>query len=484
MIAIGGAIGTGLFMGSGNTIATAGPSIILIYALIGFFLFFVMRALGELLLSNLHYKSFRDIAEDQLGAWAGFVSGWTYWLTWIVVGISDMVAITGYFRELWPADDAGNGGIPLWLGAIITIAVLLGLNLAAVKLFGELEFWFAIIKIVAIIALVVIGIVFIAQGFQPEGAAHSASVANLWNDGGFFPLGFSGFIGGFQIAFFAFTGIELVGTAATETKNPAVSLPKAINAIPVRVALFYIAALVIIMSVMPWSLANKDRSPFIMMFEYVGGGTIAIIGGATMSIAAFVVTIVVLTSAWSSANSGIFSTSRMLFGLAESKKAPKLFAKLSAQKIPAMALFFSCAILCLSIPLLYATGSVGAAFQTATSVATMLFMVVWFLILASYVMYRRNHDDRHQLSIYKVPGGVNMVYVTAAFLVFGIITLLPAADSRNGLIGAAVWVIVLCLVYFFVYRKANPDDEDFTKRYWASHPPETAEYYESAIIQK
>src|ERR1700761_5883216 len=219
LIAIGGAIGTGLFMGSGKTISLAGPSVIFAYAIIGSVLFFMMRAMGELLLSNLHYKSFVDFNYDLLGPCAGFFTGWTYWFCWVVTGIADVVAITGYIQFWAP-------GVPLWLPGAACILLLLSLNLLTVKLFGEMEVWFALVKIVAIVSLIVIGVVLIAIGFtSPTGA--KAAVANLWTNGGWFPHGGSGFLAAFQIAVFAFVGIELVGTASAEARDPEKTLPKA-----------------------------------------------------------------------------------------------------------------------------------------------------------------------------------------------------------------------------------------------------------------
>ncbi|MFY3758300.1 D-serine/D-alanine/glycine transporter, partial [Escherichia coli] len=181
LIAIGGAIGTGLFMGSGKTISLAGPSIIFVYMIIGFMLFFVMRAMGELLLSNLQYKSFSDFAADLLGPWAGFFTGWTYWFCWVVTGIADVVAITAYAQFWFP-------GLSQWIVSLLCVLVLLTLNLATVKMFGEMEFWFAMIKIVAIIGLIITGVVMIATHFQsPNGSV--ASLSHLWNDGGMFPKG-------------------------------------------------------------------------------------------------------------------------------------------------------------------------------------------------------------------------------------------------------------------------------------------------------
>jgi len=439
LIAIGGAIGTGLFMGSGKTISLAGPSILLVYTIIGILLFFVMRAMGELLLSNLKYKSFRDIAESVLGPWAGFFSGWTYWFCWIVIGIADLTAVTAYVQYWWP-------DVPKWLAATCLVALLLGLNLIAVRLFGEVEFWFATIKIVAIISLIVVAVVMVVAGFtSPEG--HQASVANLWNDGGFFPTGGGGFLAGFQIAFFAFVGIELVGTAAAETKDPMKTLPKAINAIPLRVMLFYICALAAIMAVTPWRSINPAVSPFVSMFGLAGFGA-----------AASVVNFVVLTSAASSANSGIFSTSRMLFGLALDHKAPERFGRLTKHKVPANGLIFSCSCLLPGLVLLYLSDSVIQAFTVATTVASVLFIFVWSIIMVSYLVYRRRNADLHEASTYKMPAGIPLTYVVLFFFVvmLGILALEP--DTRIALMFTPIWFIVLGLIYA-VQRRRHPDFE-------------------------
>ena len=227
MIAIGGAIGTGLFMGSGKTTCLAGPAVLFVCMIIGLILFFVMRAMGEILLSNLDYKSFGDLAGDILGPWAGFVTSWSYWFYWVVAGVADVVAITASVQVL-------ASGTPLFLPALLVPVLLLTLNLPSVKVFGELEFWFAIVKVVAILALIVTGAIMIGTQFtSPDGAV--ARLSNIWNDGGMFPHGAMGFVLGFQIAILAFGGIDLVGTAAAETKDPKKTMPLAINLIPIRV---------------------------------------------------------------------------------------------------------------------------------------------------------------------------------------------------------------------------------------------------------
>lgn len=325
LIAIGGAIGTGLFMGSGKTIHLAGPSILVVYLSIGVMLFFVMRAMGELLLHDLNYKSFQDFSAEFLGPWAGFFSGWTHWLCWIVTGMADLIAIAGYWN-FWVNPDAAAGGklAPLAIVlALATLGFLLSLNLLTVSLFGELEFWFALIKIIAIVALIVVGVGMVFIGFTaPDGT--QAAVSNLWaRPGGFFPHGIDGFFAGFQIATFAFVGIELVGATAAETADPKRTLPRAINQIPIRIIIFYVGALLAIMMVTPWDMVNPAMSPFVNLFNLVG-----------ITAAASMMNFVVLTSAASAANSGLFSTSRMLYGLAHKGMAPRQVGLLSGRKVP------------------------------------------------------------------------------------------------------------------------------------------------------
>jgi D-serine/D-alanine/glycine transporter len=430
MIAIGGAIGTGLFMGSGKTISLAGPGVLFVYMIIGFMLFFVMRAMGEILLSNLEYKTFGDFAGDLLGPWAGFVVSWSYWFYWVVVGVADIVAITAYVQVLAP-------GTPLWLPALMTPLLLLCLNLPTVAAFGEMEFWFAIIKVVAIIALIITGAVMIGTHFtSPTGSV--SSLSNLWNDGGMFPHGALGFILGFQIALFAFGGIELVGTAAAETKDPLKTMPRAINSIPIRVMLFYVGALTVIMAVNPWRTINAGNSPFIGMFTLAGLG-----------VAAIVVNLVVLTSAASSANSGIYSTSRMIYGLAGHGNAPKPFAKLSSRKVPQNALLFSCMFMLFGIVMLYAGDSVMGAFVVVTSLGSVIVVFTWSMIMVSYIAYLRRRPQLHAASTFKLPGSTFMPYVVLVFFVLMLVALAQAADTRMGLYVAPIWFVLLGIAWHF-----------------------------------
>ena len=448
LIAIGGAIGTGLFMGSGKTIHAAGPSILLVYLIIGVMLFFVMRAMGELLLHDLNYKSFQDFSVEFLGPWAGFFSGWTYWLCWVVTGMADVVAVAGYWNFWVRPDNPGVLSTTAIVLSVATFAVLLVLNLLTVKFFGEVEFWFAIIKIVAIVALIVLGIGLVVTGFTaPDGTR--AAFDHLWNrPGGVFPNGLSGFYAGFQIAVFAFVGIELVGTTAAETADPERTLPKAINSIPIRVILFYVFALAAIMMVTPWDQVNPKVSPFVNMFTLAGIGA-----------AAAIMNFVVLTSAASSANSGIFSTSRMLYGLAHKGMAPHQFGRLSSHRVPHLGLYVTVALIVgAAVALLAAGDTVMEAFTTVTTVSAVLFIFVWSLILASYIVYRRRHPEAHARSLYKMPGGVVMCGVVLVFFVFVLYLLTQEADTRAALMWTPLWFVVLGIGWFFVRGRTRTDD--------------------------
>ncbi|WP_375649589.1 amino acid permease [Bartonella sp. OT172YNZD] len=434
LIALGGAIGTGLFMGSGKTISVAGPSIILVYAIIGCALYFVMRAMGELLLSNSQYRSLIDFSTDMLGPGIAFFVGWSYWLSWVVTGAADIIAIITYMHFWWPM-------LNPWIAVFSCIGFFLIFNLFAVKLFGELEFWFGLIKVVAILALIVVGFYMIATGFtSPNGTV--ASLNHVWNDGNIFPRGMTGFFAGFQIAIFSFVGIEIAGTTAAEVKEPKKVLPKAINAIPVRIVLFYIFSLAVIMSVTPWDQIVPDKSPFVSMFWLAG-----------IPIAAGLINFVVLTSAASSANSGIFSTSRMIYGLATQKGAPPILGKLSKYHVPANALFFSCLCILIGYTIASLSPSLITAFTIVTSISAIAFLFVWSVILVSYIVYRRNRPHLHTQSVYKMPGGVIVCGVILVFFAFMLYLLTLEEDTLTALKYGIFWFIFLGITYFTFVKK-------------------------------
>ncbi|QOQ38655.1 amino acid permease [Trueperella pecoris] len=429
LIALGGAIGTGLFMGSGSTIHSAGPSIILVYLVIGFVLFLIMRAMGEILIHNLHYKSFQDFAHDLIGPWAGFITGWTYWFLWVVIAIGDMIVITGYF-DFWIGNMTVSAFLTLGLLGCLTLV-----NLLTVRLFGEVEFWFSLIKIAAIVSLIAVGSVMVFSGFTgPSGEA--ASFSHLWDHGGFFPTGASGFLGAFSIAIYSFIGTELIGTTAAETKEPKTTIPRAINQVPFRIAIFYVGALAVIMAITPWDVIDPERSPFVSVFSMVGLGA-----------AASIMNFVVLTSAASSANSGIFSSSRMMFGLAKSHHAPRLFGQLSSHRVPWRALMFIGLLILIYLPILFIGGSVLKGFELIAAVATTLILFIWALILVSYIRYRRTHRAEHEASEFKVHFASVTPWLALAFIVFiaGVLVYFPA--TRFPTLLTPVWFVVLAIVW-------------------------------------
>lgn len=381
LIAIGGAIGTGLFLGSGKSIHFAGPSILFAYMITGIICFLIMRSLGELLLSNLNYHSFVDFVQDYLGDMAAFITGWTYWFCWISIAMADLTAV-GLYTQYWLP------GVPQWVPGLIALIILLIMNLATVKLFGELEFWFALIKVIAILALIVIGLVMIFKGFSTSSGV--SSFTNLWSHGGLFPNGMHGFILSFQMVVFAFVGIELVGLTAGETENPEKVIPKAINNIPVRVLLFYIGALLVIMSIYPWDIINPSESPFVQVFVAVG-----IVGAAS------IINFVVLTSAASACNSAVFSTSRMVYSLAKDHNAPESMAKLTQRKVPRNALFFSAIVILIGVTLNYIMPE--GVFTLITSISTVCFIYIWGITVICHMKYRKTRPELAKTNKFKLP---------------------------------------------------------------------------------
>ncbi|MBP2032059.1 D-serine/D-alanine/glycine transporter [Clostridium algifaecis] len=442
LLAIGGAIGTGLFLGSGRSIHLAGPSILFAYAITGIMLFFVMRALGELLLSNLNYHSFVDFVYDYLGEGAAFITGWTYWFCWISLAMAD-VAATGLYIQYWFPN------VARWVPSLIVLVILLIMNLTAVKLFGEMEFWFALIKVIAILALIVVGTVMIIKGFSTN--AGSSSFANLWNYGGWLPNGVSGFILSFQMVVFAFTGIELVGITAGETENPEHVIPRAINNIPIRIIIFYIGALGIIMSIYPWNSVNPGKSPFVQVFTSMG-----------ITAAASIVNFVVLTSAASACNSGIFSTSRMVYSLAKEDNAPNSMKKLTSNHIPCNAAIFSAAVILIAVILNYIMPE--GVFVLITSISTFCYIYIWAIIVICHIKYHRTKPELAAKNKFKMPLYPIINYLILAFFAFVIVTLAFNNETRVALFVTPVWFIMLGVIYNIRKSKIKNENKEDVKR--------------------
>ena len=430
LISIGGAIGTGLFLGSGKSIQLAGPSILFAYLITGCICFFIMRALGELLLSNTNNHSFLDFIAEYLGKKAAFVTGWTYWFCWIAIAMADLTAMGMYVRYWAP-------GVPQWLPEIIALVLLLGLNMVAVSLFGELEFWFALIKVVAIIAFIIIGAYMIITHYKTS--AGTVSISNLWSHGGFFPKGGKGFILSFQMVTFAFAGIELVGLVAGETKNPEKVLPEAINNIPIRIILFYLGSLFVIMSIYPWNSLNADNSPFVEVFSEIG-----------ITIAASLINLVVLSAAASACNSAIYSTGRMLRSISQEGSAPKRFRRLPTNRVPGNALVFSTIVIFISVVLNYIMPS--EVFTLISSIATTCFLFIWSMLVYTHLKYRKSILGKKAHS-FKMPFYPFSNYLVFLYMAFTCVVLLLGKDTRIALLLTPIWFICLLVIYRIKYEK-------------------------------
>ncbi|KAB2972968.1 amino acid permease [Streptomyces sp. SS1-1] len=434
MIAIGGAIGVGLFMGAGANIAKAGPSIILMYALAGVVIFFIMRALGELLLYRPVSGSFAEYAREFLGPFFGFVTGWTYWLMWVVTGMAELTAAAIYIHFWFP-------DIPQWVSALVFLVVLFGVNLISVKIFGEVEFWFSMVKVTAIIGMIVIGLGVLTLGFSDAG--DTAAASNLWSHGGFFPNGIGSSLMTLQGVMFAYLAVELVGVTAGESENPEKTLPKAINTLPWRIIVFYVGALLVILSVVKWTEFSAGESPFVHAFGKIG-----------IPLAAGIVNFVVLTAALSSCNSGMYSTGRMLRGLAANNEAPKAFARLNARKTPAIGITVSVALMGIGVILNYVVPE--KAFTYVTSVATAAGIWTWMMILVSHIRYRRAVDaGRLRASSFPAPGGALFSWVALLFLILVTCMIAYDKDARVCLYVAAGWAVALG-VGWSVLKSRNP----------------------------
>lgn len=432
LISIGGAIGTGLFLGAGKTIQLAGPSILLAYLITGCVCFFIMRALGELLLSNTNNHSFLDFVAEYLGKKVAFVTGWTYWFCWVAIAMADLTAIGMYVRYWVP-------GVPQWLPELIALILLLGLNMVAVSLFGELEFWFALIKVVSIIAFIIVGIYMILTHYKTS--AGPASITNLWSHGGFFPTGTKGFILSFQMVTFAFTGIELVGLVAGETKNPEKVLPEAINNIPIRIILFYLGSLFVIMSIYPWNSLDANNSPFVEVFSEIG-----------ITVAASLINLVVLSAAASACNSAIYSTGRMLRSLSQEGSAPKKFRQLTSHRVPGNALVFSTIVIFISVILNYVMPS--EVFTLVSSIATTCFLFIWGILVYTHLKYRKSMLGKKEHT-FKMPFYPYSNFLVFAYMIFICLVLFLGKDTRISLLLTPVWFIGLLIIYRMKYEKQS-----------------------------
>ncbi|BFT60762.1 amino acid permease [Pseudomonas moorei] len=426
-MALGSAIGTGLFYGSASAIQMAGPAVLLAYLIGGAAVFMVMRALGEMAVHNPVAGSFGQYASTYLGPMAGFILGWTYAFEMVIVGMADVTAF-GIYMGFWFPE------VARWIWVLGVVSIVGGLNLCNVKVFGEMEFWLSLLKVAAIVAMILGGFGIMLFGIS-SAPGQVTDISNLWSQGGFMPNGVGGLIASFAVVMFAFGGIEIIGVTAGEAKDPQHVLPRAINAVPLRILLFYVLTMLVLMSIFPWQQIGSQGSPFVQIFDNLGIGS-----------AATILNIVVITAAISAINSDIFGAGRMMFGLAQQGHAPKGFAKLSRNGVPWMTVVVMSGALLLGVLLNYLIPE--NVFLLIASIATFATVWVWLMILVTQVAMRRSmsSDQVAQLK-FPVPFWPYAPMAAIAFMlfVFGVLGYFP--DTQAALIVGAVWIVLLVLAY-------------------------------------
>ncbi|AJK49519.1 amino acid permease [Burkholderia plantarii] len=442
-LALGSAIGTGLFYGSASAIRLAGPAVILAYLIGGAAVYMVMRSLGEMAVREPVSGSFGQYATDNLGPFAGFVTGWTYTLEMVIVAIADVTAFGIYMRFWFP-------GVPQWIWVLAIVIILCGLNLCHVKVFGELEFWLSIVKVAAIGAMVTGGIVILIVGMH-LGAQHDAAPAlsNLWSHGGFLPRGVGGLIESLAVVIFAYGGIEVIGMSAGEAKHPERVLPRAINTVPMRILLFYVLTMVVLMSIFPWTGIGTGGSPFVMIFSALG-----------VRSAATILNLVVISAAISAINSDIYGAGRMMYGMARQGQASPLFAATSRHGVPYVTVLVMTAALLVGVVLNYLMPR--DVFETVAAIATFATVWVWLMILLSQVAMRRRLTRAEVDALkFRVPLWPVGPALAIAFMVFVVVMIGWFDDTRVALYVGLGWLAALGVAYLLRQRTAplrrNPE---------------------------
>ncbi|GAA3606991.1 amino acid permease [Nonomuraea rosea] len=427
MIAIGGAIGVGLFLGAGGRLAAAGPALVLSYAAAGLAAFFVMRALGELVLYRPASGSFVEYAGEFIGPWAAFASGWMYWINWAFTGIAELTAIALYIHYWAPA-------FPQWLTALIALGFVLAVNLLSVRLFGELEFWFAMLKVLAITVFLVVGLVLVVF------TVGQAGPQNLTSHGGFFPTGAPLVLMSLQSVVFAYASIELVGITAGETAKPREVMPKAINGVVWRIAIFYVGSVALLAMVLPWTAYRAGTSPFVTVFAGLG-----------IPWAADAMNLVVITAALSSCNSGLYATGRILRSMAKKQEAPRFAGSLSSRFVPIGGILFTAIMFLAGVALFYFLPE--RAFNIATAVASLGVITTWGVLVYCQTRLRRSGHR----SAFPMPGSPYTNWLTLAFLLL-VVLLMPFADrdQRIAFFLIPALAVAIALGWTIVKRRRAP----------------------------
>ncbi|WP_066527590.1 amino acid permease [Corynebacterium bouchesdurhonense] len=428
-IALGSAIGTGLFYGSAGAIQAAGPSVLLVYLLGGAVVYFMLRALGEMSVRHPVRGSFAVYCREHLGGLGGYITGWMFAFEMMIVCLADLTAI-GIYMKLWfPAT-------PSWVWIAVTLLVIGAANLASVRWFGELEFAFTIIKVGAVVAMILGGAAILAfnLGENPE----LTGIDNLWNDGGFFPNGVQGMIAAFILVLFAFGGTEIIGVAGTEADDPDRAIPKAVNTVPARILLFYVLAILVILMLNPWRTIDGEQSPFVQIFSTLG-----------VSWAAGLLNLVVITAALSAINADLFGTGRVLTGLAKEGLAPKAMSR-TVRDIPVMTTASLLLVLILGVVLNAAFPNV---FETIAALATFATVFVWLMILLAHLASRHNMTpDQVEALRFPVPFWPYGQWFAVAFILFtfGIMAWLP--QYHLALAVGVGFLVLMTALYFITGR--------------------------------
>jgi len=433
LIALGGTIGVGLFMGAASTLQWAGPSVLLAYIVAGLFVFFIMRSMGEMLYLEPITGSFAVYAHRYMNPFFGYLTAWSYWFMWMAVGISEITAI-GVYVQFWFPE------LPQWIPALIAVGLVAMANLAAVRLYGEIEFWFAMIKVTTIIVMIVVGLGVIFFGFGQHGQA--IGLSNLTGHGGFFAGGWKGFLMALCIVVASYQGVELIGMTAGEAKNPQVTLRSAIGKVLWRILIFYVGAIFVIVTIFPWNQLDAGGSPFVLTFAKIG-----------ITAAAGIINFVVLTAALSGCNSGMYSCGRMLYALAKNRQLPAKIGKVSAQGVPVVGVAVSIVVLLIGSCLNYIIPNPQRVFVYVYSASVLPGMVPWFVILISQLRFRRAHQQaiaHHPFRSILFPW-VN--YLTMAFLVCVLVGMGLNEETRLSLIVGMIFLAVVTLAYRFIGTK-------------------------------
>ena len=430
LIALGGAIGTGLFLGIAETIRLAGPAVIIGYAIGGFISFLIVRQLGEMVVEEPVAGSFSHFANKYWGNYAGFLSGWSYWVFFVLAGMAELTAVGIYIQFWWP-------GTPTWVSALIFFLVINAINLFNVKYFGEMEFWFAIVKVLAIIGMIVFGAYLLASGHGGE----QAKVSNLWKFGGFFPNGGNGLFMSLAMIMFSFGGLELIGVTAAEADNPGKTIPQAANQVIYRILIFYIGALVVLLSLYPWAQLSEVGSPFVLIFSYLGS-----------DLAANALNIVVLTAALSVYNSGVYCNSRMLYSLAQQGNAPKILMRINARGVPVWAIAMSALFTLSGVVLDYLVPA--RALNILMSLVVTTLVINWAMISLSHLKFRASKDNEGIKPAFPAFWYPFANYLCVAFLGVMLFILWLTPESRISVIMIPAWLFLTWLGYRFKSAKA------------------------------